>query len=56
MKVAILDYKTLTVVIDNIPDNLEEVEDIETYLSEEKEYDLDNINWMAADNINIEYK
>lgn len=51
MEVAILNYSIGNVVLETLPD---EVEDIDTYLEEVFNYDTDNIEWMCnEDHIEI---
>lgn len=49
MKVAVLDYSSGCVDIFEVPKG----EHIEWYLSEEKGYNIDNIEWMEVEAINI---
>lgn len=46
MEIAILNYETLKVVLKTIP---EDVEDIDAYLEEVYNYDIDVIEWMYSD-------
>lgn len=46
MEVAILNYNTGEVILKTIP---EDVEDIETYLEEVYNYDMNSIEWMCND-------
>ncbi len=46
MEVAILNYDTGKVILKTIP---EDVEDVDTYLEEVYNYNMDNIEWMYND-------
>lgn len=46
MEVAILDYETEKVVLKPIP---EDVDDIDTYLEEVYNYDMNIVEWMCSE-------
>lgn len=52
MKAIILDYEWASVKIIDIPTH---VDDVETYLTEDLELDLNNCEWMSANELDIQY-
>lgn len=52
MKIAILDYESLSVFVTNIPE-LETGDEIEAYIEEKLGYKIKDIGWLTADNLKV---